>query len=81
MRVSGLKQIVNPSELLIGNLIKKSSGTAICVSVEGTRLFLIEVQALVSTAVYGTPQRSTTGINSKRLNMLLAVLEKEQDLT
>ena len=76
MRVSGLKQIVNPSELLIGNLIKKSSGTAICASVEGTRPFLIEVQALVSTAVYGTPQRSTTGINSKRLNMLLAVLEK-----
>ena len=55
---------------------KKLSGSAICASVEGSRPFLIEVQALVSTAVYGTPQRSTTGINSKRLNMLLAVLEK-----
>jgi len=72
----GLKEIINPSEILIGNSDQKLSGTAICASVEGSRPFLIEVQALVSTAVYGTPQRSTTGINSKRLNMLLAVLEK-----
>ena len=55
---------------------EKLSGTAICASVEGSRPIMIEVQALVSTAVYGTPQRTTTGINSKRLNMLLAVLEK-----
>ena len=76
MITEGLKEIVNPSEILIGNSDQKLSGTAICASVEGSRPFLIEVQALVSTAVYGTPQRSTTGINSKRLNMLLAVLEK-----
>ena len=72
----GLKEIVNPSEILIGKSDQKLSGTAICASVEGTRPFLVEVQALVSSAVYGTPQRSSTGINSKRLNMLLAVLEK-----
>tara|TARA_B100001559_G_scaffold92579_2_gene77519 strand:- start:3350 stop:4708 length:1359 start_codon:yes stop_codon:yes gene_type:complete len=72
----GLKEIVNPSEILIGKSDQKLSGTAICASVEGSRPFLVEVQALVSSAVYGTPQRSSTGINSKRLNMLLAVLEK-----
>ena len=72
----GLKEILNPSEILIGNKNEKLSGTAICASVEGSRPIMIEVQALVSTAVYGTPQRTTTGINSKRLNMLLAVLEK-----
>ena len=72
----GLKEIINPSEILIGKSDQKLSGTAICASVEGTRPFLVEVQALVSSAVYGTPQRSSTGINSKRLNMLLAVLEK-----
>ena len=72
----GLKEIINPSEILIGNSDQSLSGTSICASVEGSRPFLIEVQALVSTAVYGTPQRSTTGVNSKRLNMLLAVLEK-----
>ena len=71
----GLKEIVNPSEILIGKS-DQIGGTAICASVEGSRPFLIEVQALVSSAVYGTPQRSSTGINSKRLNMLLAVLEK-----
>ena len=76
MVTDGLKEIENPSEILIGNSDQKLSGTAICSSVEGSRPFLIEVQALVSTAVYGTPQRSTTGINTKRLNMLLAVLEK-----
>ena len=72
----GLKEIVNPSEILIGKSDQKLSGTAVCASVEGSRPFLVEVQALVSSAVYGTPQRSSTGINSKRLNMLLAVLEK-----
>ncbi len=72
----GLKEIVNPSEILIGKSDQKLSGTAICASVEGSRPFLVEVQALVSSAVYSTPQRSSTGINSKRLNMLLAVLEK-----
>ena len=76
MVTEGLKEIINPSEILIGNSDQKLSGRAICASVEGTRPFLIEVQALVSTAVYGTPQRSTMGINTKRLNMLLAVLEK-----
>ena len=72
----GLKEILNPSEILIGNKNEKLSGSAICASVEGSRPIMIEVQALVSTAIYGTPQRTTTGINSKRLNMLLAVLEK-----
>ena len=76
MVTEGLKEITNPSEILIGNSDQKLSGTAVCASVEGSRPFLIEVQALVSTAVYGTPQRSTMGINTKRLNMLLAVLEK-----
>ena len=76
MVTEGLKEIINPSEILIGNSDQKLSGRAICASVEGSRPFLIEVQALVSTAVYGTPQRSTMGINTKRLNMLLAVLEK-----
>ena len=76
MVTEGLKEIINPSEILIGNSDQKLSGIAICASVEGSRPFLIEVQALVSTAVYGTPQRSTMGINTKRLNMLLAVLEK-----
>ena len=64
MVTEGLKEIINPSEILIGNSDQKLSGTAICASVEGSRPFLIEVQALVSTAVYGTPQRSTMGINT-----------------
>ena len=76
MVTEGLKEIINPSEILIGNSDQKLSGRAICASVEGSSPFLIEVQALVSTAVYGTPQRSTMGINTRRLNMLLAVLEK-----
>ena len=59
----GLKEILNPSEILIGNKNEKLSGTAICASVEGSRPIMIEVQALVSTAVYGTPQRTTTGID------------------
>ena len=73
---SGLRQVTNPSELLISNNKTPLSGNAIASTMEGIRAILIEVQALVSSAVYGTPQRSTTGFNAKRLNMLLAVLEK-----
>ncbi len=76
MNVKGLKEINNPSEILISKKNQELSGNAISASIEGMRPFMIEVQALVSTAVYGTPQRSSTGYNSKRLNMLLAVLEK-----
>ena len=72
----GLKEIKNPSEILISNSNQKLSGSAISSTIEGSRPFMIEVQALVSSAVYGTPQRSCTGFNAKRLNMLLAVLEK-----
>ncbi len=72
----GLKQVHNPSDVLISKNDRSLSGNAIAVMLEGMRPFLVEVQALVSTAVYGTPQRSTTGFNGKRLNMLLAVLEK-----
>ena len=73
---SGLRQVTNPSELLISNNKTPLSGNAIASTIEGIRPIMIEVQALVSSAVYGTPQRSTTGFNAKRLNMLLAVLEK-----
>ena len=76
MQGSGLREVVNPSEILISNSEGELSGAAIAATVEGMRPLLIEVQALVSTAVYGTPQRSATGFNAKRLNMLLAVLEK-----
>ncbi|UOY09243.1 DNA repair protein RadA [Muricauda sp. SCSIO 64092] len=76
MQGSGLREVINPSEILISNNEGELSGTAIAATVEGMRPLLIEVQALVSTAVYGTPQRSATGFNAKRLNMLLAVLEK-----
>ena len=76
----GLRQVKNPSEVLISEKEETLSGHAIAATIEGIRPLMIEVQALVSTAVYGTPQRSCTGFNSKRLNMLLAVLEKEQDL-
>ena len=72
----GLKEIKNPSEILISSSNQKLSGSAISAIIEGSRPFMIEVQALVSSAVYGTPQRSSTGFNAKRLNMLLAVLEK-----
>ena len=72
----GLRQVQNPSDVLISKKDKTLSGNAIAVTLEGMRPLLVEVQALVSTAVYGTPQRSTTGFNAKRLNMLLAVLEK-----
>ena len=73
---SGLREVTNPSEILISKKDEVLSGNAIAVTLEGVRPLLIEVQALVSTAVYGTPQRSATGFNAKRLNMLLAVLEK-----
>jgi DNA repair protein RadA/Sms len=76
MSLNGLKEINNPSEILISKKNQELSGNAISATIEGMRPFMIEVQALVSTAVYGTPQRSSTGYNSKRLNMLLAVLEK-----
>ena len=76
MIANGLKQVVNPSKILISEKDNKLSGHAIAAIIEGIRPLMIEVQALVSTAVYGTPQRSSTGFNAKRLNMLLAVLEK-----
>ncbi len=73
----GLREVTNPSEILISQSKDALSGTAISATLEGIRPLMIEIQALVSTAVYGTPQRSTTGYNVKRLNMLLlAVLEK-----
>lgn len=73
---SGLRQVANPSEILITNTDSNLSGISIASTMEGARPLLIEVQALVSTAAYGTPQRSSTGFDAKRLNMLLAVLEK-----
>lgn len=73
---SGLKEVENPSEILISKSEEGLSGTAISATIEGMRPLMIEIQALVSSAVYGTPQRSATGFNAKRLNMLLAVLEK-----
>ena len=76
MQGSGLREVSNPSEVLISKKDEELSGNAVAVTMEGMRPLLIEIQALVSTAVYGTPQRSTTGFNAKRLNMLLAVLEK-----
>ena len=76
MQGSGLREVTNPSEILISEKDGELSGNAIAATIEGLRPLMIEVQALVSTAVYGTPQRSATGFNAKRLNMLLAVLEK-----
>ncbi len=76
MQSGGLRQVSNPSEILLSKHDENLSGTAIASTLEGIRPLMIEIQALVSTAVYGTPQRSTTGYNAKRLNMLLAVLEK-----
>jgi DNA repair protein RadA/Sms len=73
---TGLREVENPSEILISEKDADLTGTAISATLEGMRPLMIEVQALVSTAVYGTPQRSCTGYNIKRLNMLLAVLEK-----
>lgn len=76
MHGAGLRPVENPSEILISNSNQNLSGIAIASTVEGMRPLLVEVQALVSSAAYGTPQRSSTGFDSKRLNMLLAVLEK-----
>ena len=76
MRQEGLREVTNPSELLLSTAREGLSGISIAAAVEGVRPFLIEVQALVSSAAYGTPQRSSTGFDGRRLNMLLAVLEK-----
>ena len=76
MRQSGLRQVSNPSELLLTENHEGLSGVSIAAAIEGVRPFLIETQSLVSTAVYGTPQRSATGFDIRRMNMLLAVLEK-----
>lgn len=76
MLSNGLRPVANPSELLLSQTTGELSGVAISAAIEGVRPFLIETQALVSTAAYGTPQRSATGFDIRRLNMLLAVLEK-----
>ena len=76
MNNAGLREVTNPGEMLMLNGDQNLSGIAVGVTVDGLRPFLIEVQALVSTAAYGTPQRSVTGFDAKRMNMLLAVLEK-----
>ncbi len=76
MQENGLRQVSNPSELLLTQDHEGLSGIAISSAIEGVRPFLVETQALVSTAAYGTPQRSATGFDQRRLNMLLAVLEK-----
>jgi DNA repair protein RadA/Sms len=76
MLSTGLRQVENPSEILITNTDATLSGISIASTLEGLRPMLIEVQALVSSAAYGTPQRSSTGFDLRRLNMLLAVMEK-----
>ncbi len=76
MQGSGLREVSNPSEILLSQRDENLSGTAISATIEGMRPMLIETQALVSSAAYGTPQRSATGFETKRLGMLLAVLEK-----
>ena len=76
MKEDGLREVTNPSEMLLSNADEPLSGTAVGVTLDGARPFLIEVQALVSTAAYGTAQRSVTGFDPRRMNMLLAVLEK-----
>jgi len=76
MRQDGLRQVSNPSELLLSSEHEGMSGVSVACTIEGVRPFLIETQALVSTAAYGTPQRSATGFDTRRMNMLLAVLEK-----
>jgi DNA repair protein RadA/Sms len=76
MNSEGLREVNNPSEILLSNRDEENSGIAISATIEGVRPIMIEVQALTSSAVYGTPQRSATGFDFRRLNMLLAVLEK-----
>lgn len=77
MQGAGLRQVSNPSEILISQRDEALSGVAISATIEGMRPLLIETQALVSAAVYGTPQRNSNGYDTKRLNMLLAILEKK----
>lgn len=76
MMSDGLREVSNPSEMLLGEYASDLSGVAIAAAMEGVRPFLIETQALVSTAAYGTPQRSAMGFDVRRMNMLLAVLER-----
>ena len=76
MQDTGLREVSNPSEILLSQRDEEVSGIAIAATIEGLRPMLVEIQALVSSAAYGTPQRSSTGFDSRRLNMLLAVLEK-----
>ncbi len=76
MRATGLREVSNPSEILLSQRDEELSGIAVSVMIEGLRPMLIESQALVSTSAYGTPQRSATGFDTRRMNMLLAVLEK-----
>ncbi len=76
MQSTGLREVTNPSEILLSQRDELTSGVAIAAMVEGQRPLLIETQALIGTAAYGTPQRSSTGFDLRRLNMLLAVLEK-----
>lgn len=76
MQAAGLIEVPNPSEILLSHRDEEMSGVAISAAMDGSRSFLIETQALVSTAAYGTPQRSSTGYDTRRLNMLLAVMEK-----
>ncbi len=76
MLATGLREVHNPSEILLSNRDEVASGVAIAAMIEGQRPLLIETQALISTAAFGTPQRSSTGFDLRRLNMLLAVLEK-----
>jgi len=76
MQGTGLRMVENPSEILISHTEGNLSGIAIATTIEGLRPLQVEVQALVSSAAYGTPQRSSTGFDAKRLNMLLAVMEK-----
>lgn len=76
MKHSGLREILNPSEVLLNEQSTDLSGSAVAANIEGARPLMIETQALVSTAAYGTPQRTSNGFDTRRLNMLLAVLEK-----
>ena len=76
MNQNGLREVNNPSEVLVSDRDEETSGVAIASTIEGARPLMIEIQSLVSSAVYGTPQRSATGFDTRRLNMLLAVLEK-----
>ena len=77
MNQKGLREVNNPSEILVSERENPTSGVGIAATIEGARPLLVEIQSLVSSAVYGTPQRSATGFDTKRLNMLLAVLEKK----